>query len=138
IGLNTEMLRSKPFSGAADSGLNFIGDEKNAVLAAHVVEDAEVVPRRHDKTTFAKHGLGNQRRDGLGSNNPLEGIFQMMPETLGGCALPSAISVGERNPVYVAPKKRKTGFIGMRPARQRHPQHPAALKSIFEANHRPS
>src|SRR5260370_38661049 len=107
------MLRSKPFSGAADSGLNFIGDEKNAVLAAHVVEDAEVVPRRHDKTTFAKHGLGNQRRDGLGSNNPLEGIFQMMPETLGGFALPSPIGLGERNPGFIPSQRAKPGVLGM-------------------------
>src|SRR5258708_32184375 len=93
------MLRSNPFSGAADSGLDFIGDENNVVLAADVVENAEVVPRRHDKTTFAKHGLGNHRRDRLGSDNPFEGVFQMMSEALGGGTLPSSISVGKRSSV---------------------------------------
>src|SRR5258708_31750336 len=125
------MLRSKPFSGAADSGLDFIGDENNAVLAADVVENAEVVPRRHDKTTFAKHGLRNHRRDRLGSDNPFEGIFQLMRETLGGCAFPSAIGVGKRNPVYFARKRRKTVFLRMGLAPQPNPQQPASLKGHF-------
>src|SRR5260370_38316016 len=99
MGFDAEMFRSEPFPGGADSGLDFIGDEQNAVLAAHGVDDAEVVPRRHDKTTFAKHGLGNHRRDRLGSDNPFEGIFQMMRETLGGCAPPSPLGGGEKKPV---------------------------------------
>src|ERR1700681_3005400 len=113
------MLRSEPFSGAADSGLDFIRDENNSVLAADVVKDAEVVPRRHDKSAFAKHWLGNHRRDGLGRDNPFEGIFQMMRESFGSGSLLSAIGVGERNPVNVARERRKPGFIRMRLARQR-------------------
>src|SRR5260370_17503651 len=99
------MLRSKPFSGAADSGLDFIGDENNAVLAADVVEIAKEVPRRHDKTTFAKHGLGNHRRDRLGSDNPFEGIFQLMRETLAGFPLPSPGGGGEGNPAKLPPAR---------------------------------
>jgi len=96
------MLRSEPFSGAADPGLNFIDDENNAVLAADVVKDAEVVLRGHDKSAFAKHRLGNHRRDRLGRDNPFEGIFQMMRESFGGGSLLSAVGIGEWNPVNVA------------------------------------
>src|SRR5260370_2133035 len=98
------MLRSKPFSGAADSGLDFIGDENNAVLAADVVEIAEVVPRRHDKTTFAKHGLGNHRRARLGIDNPFEGIFQLIGETLRGSPPPPPPSSAPRTPAPSPPK----------------------------------
>src|ERR1700694_6290687 len=114
------MLPSAPFSGAADSGLDFTGYKNNAVLAADVVKDAEVVPRGHDKSAFAKHGLGNHRRDRFGRDNPFKSIFQMMRESFGGVALLSAIGVGERNPVNVARERCKPGVIRMRLARQRH------------------
>src|ERR1700674_2428210 len=107
------MLRSEPFSGAADSGLDFIGDKNNAVLAADVVKDAEVVLRGHDKSAFAKHGLGNHRRDGLGRDNPFKSIFQMMRESFGGGSFLSAVGVGEWNPVNVARERCKPAFIRM-------------------------
>src|SRR5260370_36034595 len=115
----------------ANSVLEFIVDEIIAVLSADVVEISKLVPRRIDKTTFAKQGIGNHRRDRLGSDNPFEGIFQMMRETLGGCAPPPAIGGGERHPVYVARKRRKPGLIGMRLARQRQRQERASAKSSF-------
>src|SRR5882762_11556112 len=108
------MLRSEPFSGAADSGLDFIGDENNAVLAADVVKDAEVVPGWHDKSAFAKHRLRNHRRDRLGRDNPFEGIFQMMRKSFGGGALLSAVGLGKWNPVNFARERCKPGFIRMR------------------------
>src|SRR5258708_13404265 len=97
------MLRSEPFSGAADPGLNFIDDENNAVLAADVVKDAEVVLRGHDKSAFAKHRLGNHRRDRLGRDNPFEGIFQMMRESFGGGSPFPQVGLGQWKPVNVPP-----------------------------------
>src|SRR6266852_5608369 len=108
------MLRSEPFSGAADSGLDFIGDKNNPVLAADVMKDAEVVLRGYDKSAFAKHRLGNHRRDRLGRDNPFEGIFQVMRESFRRGSLLSAVGVGKWNPVNVARERCKPRFIRMR------------------------
>ena len=45
------------FTGAADAGLHFVGDEEDAVLVGRFRGSPGKIPGRDDKTAFAKHGL---------------------------------------------------------------------------------
>jgi len=114
------MFGGEPFTGAGEAGLHFVGDEENAVLAADILQELEIIARRNDEAAFAKDGLGNHRGNGFGGYGALEGIFEMMREGFGGSAFFSAIRISERNAVDVAGERFEAGFIGMRLAGQRH------------------
>src|SRR5439155_709266 len=68
IGLDTEMFGGKPFAGAGEAGLHFVDDEEDAVLAASILQQPEVVARRNDEAAFAEDRLGDYGGDGLGSD----------------------------------------------------------------------
>ena len=53
VGLDAEVFGREPFAGARESGLNLVGDEEDAVLAADGVERLEIVARRNDEAAFA-------------------------------------------------------------------------------------
>ena len=57
------MFDREKFSGAADSRLHFIGDKKNSMLAANLLQHRIIFFRRSDKAAFAKHRLGDHRPD---------------------------------------------------------------------------
>src|SRR5271169_1459519 len=120
IGLNAEMFGGKPFSGARKAGLHFVGDEKNAVLAAYVLQQLEIAARGNDEAAFAEDGLGNNGGDGFGSDGTLESVFEVMREGFGGGAFFGAVGIGERNTVDVTGEWLEAGFIRMRLAGQRH------------------
>src|SRR5207302_562310 len=80
IGLDTEMFGGKPFAGAGEAGLHFVGDKENAVLAANVLQQLEVVARRNDEAAFAEDRLGDDGGDRFGSDGTFERIFKMMRE----------------------------------------------------------
>src|SRR6266849_8259522 len=102
IGLDAEMFGSEPFAGAGEAGLHFIGNEENAVLAADILQELEIIVRRNDEAAFAKNGFGDDGSDGFGSDGTFEGIFEMMRESLGRSAFLSAIGISKRNAVDVA------------------------------------
>src|SRR2546427_12963453 len=87
IGLDAEMFGGKPFARAGEAGLHFVGDKENAVLAANVLQQLEVVARRNDEAAFAEDGFGDDGGDGFGSDDTLEGVFKMVRESFGGCTL---------------------------------------------------
>jgi len=47
------MFGGKPFSGSREAGLDFVGDKKDAVLAADILQKLEIVARWDDEATFA-------------------------------------------------------------------------------------
>src|SRR5882724_9056271 len=102
IRLDAEMFGSKPFAGAGEAGLHFVGDEENAVLAANVLQKLEIGARGNDEAAFAENGLGNDGGNGFRSNGTLEGVFEMLGEGFGGGAFFGAVRIGERNAVDVA------------------------------------
>ena len=53
VGLDAEVFGGEPFAGAREAGLDFVGNEEDAVLAADGVERFEVVARRDDEAAFA-------------------------------------------------------------------------------------
>jgi len=56
IGLDAEMFGGEPFTGAGEAGLHFVGDEENAVLAADILQELEIIVRRNDEAAFARTG----------------------------------------------------------------------------------
>jgi hypothetical protein len=57
VWLDAEMFRSEPLAGARETGLHFVGNEENAVLAANVLEQPEIIARRNNKAAFPKNRL---------------------------------------------------------------------------------
>ncbi len=71
------MLAGEHRAGAAEAGLDFVGDEEDAVFVAEVDEHFEVVGRRCDEAAFAHHWLGDYRRDFFVCDYALESVFEM-------------------------------------------------------------
>src|SRR5258708_6025135 len=134
IRLDAEVLGGEPFAGAGEAGLHFVGDEEDAVLAADILQQLEVVARGNDEATFAENGFGDHGGDGFGSDGALEGVFEMMREGFGGGSLFAAVGIGERNTVDVAGERLEAGFIGMRLAGQRHGEKRAAMEGVLETD----
>src|SRR5260370_25921888 len=134
IGFDAEMLGSKPFAGARESGLHFVRNEKDAVLAANILEKLEVIARRNDEAAFSENRLGDYGGDGFGCNGAFERVFEMMCKVGGRCAGWTAIWICKRNAVDVARKRLETSFVRMRLAGERHSEKRASVKGIFEAN----
>src|SRR5437762_6591695 len=108
IGLDTEMFGGKPLAGAGETGLHFVGDKENAVLAANVLQELEVVARRNDEAAFAEDGFGDDGGDGFGSDDTLERVFEVVRESFGGGTFFAAMRISERNAVDVAGEGRET------------------------------
>ena len=130
------MFRGKPLAGAGETGLHFVGDEENAVLAADILQQLEVVARRNDEAAFAENGFGDNRGDGFRSDGTLESVFQAMGEGFRGSSYFAPVGIGKRNTVNVAGKGLEAGFVGMRFARERHSQKRPAVEGIFETDNR--
>src|SRR5579859_2144432 len=71
IGIDAVMLISKHFAGAAEAGLDFVGDKEDAVLVENLLHFFEVIRRRHDDATLAHYRFGNESGDigGSGKTN---------------------------------------------------------------------
>src|SRR5690242_8720751 len=91
IGLDTEMFGGKPLAGAGEAGLHFVGDKENALLAANVLQQLEVIARRNNEAAFAKDGFGDHGGDGFGSDNTLERVFQVVRESFAGGSFFAAV-----------------------------------------------
>src|SRR5690242_1842053 len=59
VGLDAEMFGSEPFTSAREARLDFVGNEENAVLAADILQQLEVIARGDDKTAFAENRFGD-------------------------------------------------------------------------------
>src|SRR5258708_14627141 len=97
IRLDAEVLGGEPFAGAGEAGLHFVGDEEDAVLAADILQQLEVVARGNDEATFAENGFGDHGGGGFGSAGALEGVFEIMREGFGGGSPFAAVG---REPTY--------------------------------------
>src|SRR5208282_1560885 len=118
VGFDAEMFGSEPFAGACKSGLDFVRDEEDAVLAADILQEFEVVAGRNDEAAFAENGLDDQGGDGFRRDGALERVFKMMRKLGGRSAGWIAIGVSERNAVNVAGERLEAGFVRMRFAGQ--------------------
>jgi len=96
------MFRGKPFAGAGEAGLHFVGDEENAVLAADILQQLEVAGRGNDEAAFAENGLGDHGGDGLGSDGTLKGVFKIVREGFRGGSFFGAVRIRKWNAVDIA------------------------------------
>src|SRR5580693_9168077 len=113
------MFGSKPFAGAREARLNFVGNKENAVFAADILEQLEVIAGRNDEAAFAENGLGNNCGDGLRRDGAFEGVFEMVREFRGRCSGGIAIWIREGNAVDVAREGLEACFVRMRLAGER-------------------
>src|SRR5262249_48138384 len=111
------MLASKPPAGSPKPSLYFIGNEKNSVLPASVLEHAKKLLRRHHKSAFTHHWLDDYSGNCIGGHYPLKGVFQVartIKLTRGILQrIRTTIAIGIRDPIDVANKRSETGLIGV-------------------------
>ena len=134
------MLGREHRAGTSEAGLHFVGDEKNAVPLAGLLQNREEFARRRDETAFAKHGFDDDGGDSFGRHHALESILEVMRAENIACGIlqriRATIAVGIRDAVNVRGKGFEAGFVRMRFAGQRHSQHRSAMKRVFEADDR--
>src|SRR6266478_1297675 len=135
VRLDAEMFGGEPFAGAGETGLHFVGDEENAVLAADILQELEIIARGNDEAAFAENGFGDYGGDGFRSDGTLEGVFEIMGEGFGGGAFFGAVGIGEGNPIDVAGEGLEAGFIRMRFTGQRHGEKGAAMEGVLETDY---
>src|SRR5580704_11022401 len=57
VGIDAEVFAGKHLSSAAETGLDFIGDEENVVLVKDLLDFFEIVWRWNQNAAFAHHRL---------------------------------------------------------------------------------
>src|SRR4029077_19235665 len=133
--LDAEMFGGEPFAGAGETGLHFVGDEEDAVLAADILQELEIVARWNDEAAFAENGFGDDGGYRFGGDGTLEGVFEVMRESFRSAAFFAAVGISERNTVNVAGERLETSFIRMCFAGERHGEKGAAMESVPETDH---
>src|SRR5258708_14727946 len=128
------MFRGEPFAGACKTGLHFVSDEENAVFAACVLQQLEIITRGNNEAAFAENRFSDDGSDGFGGDGTLEGVFEIMRESFRCGTFFGAVGIGKRNAVNVAGKRLAAGFIGMRLAGKRHGQKRAAMEGVLKTN----
>src|SRR6266852_3382553 len=136
VRLDSEMFAGEPLPGAAKSGLHLIGNKQDAVFAANLLQNLEIISRRHNKAALAQNGFGNDRGHRFRRDLALECVFKMMSKALRVCAAFRTVRIREGNAVNVAGKRLKSSLVRMRLAGERHGQQRAPVKSILETNYR--
>src|SRR5260370_5128549 len=111
--LEAEMLRGEWLAGARKAGLHFVGDEENAVFAADILEQLEVLARRNDEATFPENGLEDYGGGGFWSHGTLESIFQVMRGGFRRGAFFAPVPIGERDSVAIAGQGLESRFVGL-------------------------
>ena len=69
------MFAREHFTGAAETGLNLVDNEKNSMFSAKVLKHRQIFWRRHDVSSLALNGLDEHRRNFLGEDFMLEENF---------------------------------------------------------------
>src|SRR6266849_7395567 len=114
VRLDSKMLARKPFPGARKSGLHFVGDEQNSVLAANFLHDLEIIARWNNESTFAENRLGNHRGNGFRRDHALERVFKIIREGFRRGAFLRAVGICEWNAVHVAGERLEARLVRMR------------------------
>src|SRR5206468_12374081 len=97
VGLDAVMLNAEPFiAGSAPGSLDFVRDEKPAVVFGDLVNTLEVIFWRNNKSAYAEDSLSHKSRDLAGCGR-LDQFFDVVgtgkPAILGGCIERAAIAI---------------------------------------------
>src|SRR5882724_592688 len=107
------MFGGEPLPCAGEAGLDFVGDEKDAVLAADFLQDREIIARRNDEATFTENGFGDYGSYGFRSYCSLKGVFQIVREGFGGGGFFRAVRISEGDAVDIAGEGLEACFVRM-------------------------
>src|SRR5258707_15543397 len=97
VRLDAEVFAGEPFSGARETGLHFIGDKKNSVLAANFLQQSEITFWRDYEAAFAQDWFGDDRGHRLWRDAALECVFEVMREGFRRSAFFAAIRICKRD-----------------------------------------
>ncbi len=70
IGFDAVVFDGKHFSGTAKAGLNFVGNEEDAMAVENFLHFFEIIRRRDDDPAFAHDRLGDECSHVIGSREP--------------------------------------------------------------------
>lgn len=77
VGLDAGVLDGPPLAGAADAGLDLVGDEEDSVLVADAADLLEEVGRSDDVAAFALDGFEDDGGDLFGGRMVLKSLSSM-------------------------------------------------------------
>ena len=123
VGLDAEVLDGERLAGAAEAGLDLVGDEHDAVLVAGPPQALHELQRRHDEARLALHRLDDDRSDVLGGDARLEGVFERL-------------EVAEREAVGFRRERAEARLVGVSLRREAEREQRAAVEGSLEGDHR--
>jgi len=128
------------FPGAAETGLNFIGNKDDAAIATDLRQSRQKAGWRHDESTFTQYRLDHDGGNGFSSHHATEGLVELF-RYLFRChrspvGEPRIGGHAKRDAVNIRQKGAKTLLVRVSLAGQRHAQHGAAMKSVFDRDDR--
>ncbi len=132
------MVAGKPVPGPAEAGLNLVGDEDDAVLAAVVRQEQEKAGAGNDEPALPLDRFDQDSRDVARSHLGVD-----CAQDLGGRLLAAALRsggpaerIGHRHPVDLAGERAEGVFVRHVLRRQRHGQVGTAMVSVIKGDHR--
>ena len=110
VGLDAEVLDREEPAGAAEAGLDLVGDEDDAVAVAEPAQAAHELGRSHDEATFALYGLEHDRRDLLGRDTHRKRAVELASAD---SASGPSVGVRERDRVDLGRERPEPGLVRM-------------------------
>ena len=126
------MLDGEELAGAAETGLDLVGDEHDSVAVAELTELAHEVDRRGDEAALAEDRLDDDRGHAVRGDLGLEEVAQVGKRRLGG---PAPVGVRERRLVDLRRVRAEVLLVGVDAAGEAEGQQRAAVEAAPEADH---
>ena len=131
-------LAGEPVAGAAEPGLDLVGDEDDAVLAAPVGHPGQEARRRHDEAALALDRL-DDHRGAVRPRRPACAPFDERSNASSAQLLRAgrpAERVGHRHAVDLAGERAEAVLVGHVLRRQRHREVGPAVVGVVERDDR--
>jgi hypothetical protein len=131
VRLHAIMLHGEELAGAAEAGLDFIGDEQDAVLVAERAQLHHQFLRRDVEAAFALHGLDDDGGHALRLHVTLEQQLDAVDRVFHRDAL---VGDGEGHMPDAGRHGAELGLVGHDLAGERHAQQRAAMEAAVEGD----
>jgi hypothetical protein len=136
VGSGGPVFGGEEFAGAAEGGLDFVGDQQDAVFVTDLAQHADVFVGRQHKPAFPLEGFEDDGGHvGGGHFFQEEGFKLFGTEQVTGLALlavGTAVAVGEQHPVDAGCKGAELEFVGLDFAGHAHGQVGPAVEGAGE------
>ena len=127
------MLDAPELAGAAESGLDLVDDEHDAVVVAELAHAREELLRCDDEAAFTLDRFDHDRGDAVGGDLRHQRALERGERLRGARA---AVVLSERDPVDLRCERAEAGLVRMCLRRQRQREQRASVEAALECDHR--